>query len=169
MTDLAVGTVNHPDDAVQFGGHYATDAPIDFFVTLGAGDSNTIYIIDPNGQIANNTGANFTKFYASLLSGPAGTTLVGKGQDTGQFGLPTAVSPTELVWSGPPGLLAGEFTFISFAFTLPEAATGPETVEVAFGPTLSSVPEPSSSAMILLGFLGLGLAGSRSARARRCA
>jgi hypothetical protein len=79
VTDLAVGTVNHPEDAVQFGGHYATDAPMDFFVTLGAGDSNTIYIIDPNGQIANNTGANFTKFYASLLSGPAGTTLVGKG------------------------------------------------------------------------------------------
>jgi hypothetical protein len=169
VTDLSIGTVNHTDDAVQFGAHYATDAPIDFFITLGAGDSNTIYFIDPSGQIANNTAATFTKFYASLLSAPAGTTLTGTGQDTGQFGFPTAVSPTELVWSGPPGLLAGEFTFISFTFTLPEPATGPETVEVAFGPTLSSVPEPSSWAMMLLGFLGLGFAGSRYARARRSA
>jgi hypothetical protein len=71
VTDLAVGTVNHPDDAVQFGGHYATDAPIDFFVTLGAGDSNTIYIIDPNGQIANNTG-EFYEILCQLAVGSGG-------------------------------------------------------------------------------------------------
>jgi PEP-CTERM motif len=165
--DLGIGSVDTTDDAVQFGANYTSDGLIYFTVTLGQGDANTLYFIDPSDQLYNESSSTFPNFYAYLISGPTGAALVAAGQDEGAFGLGTSVSPTELKWSGPPGLPPGEFTFLAFKFTLPEPVVGTETVEIAFGPGSLPVPEPSTWAMMMLGFAGLGFAGFRSARARR--
>jgi PEP-CTERM motif len=66
-----------------------------------------------------------------------------------------------VAFNGPPGLGAGNSTDIEVIISVP--SSGPETFEVVLTPT--AVPEPSTWAMMLLGFAGLGYAGYR----RRCA
>jgi hypothetical protein len=168
VSDLAIGTASTTDDAVQFGASYTSDGLIYFTVTLGHADANTKYYIDPSNQIFNNSAATFPNFYAYLISGPAGTVINGAGQDETEFGLAVSVSPTEIQWPGKPGLPSGEFTFLAFTFTVPQPVVGTETVEVAFGPAaLTPVPEPSTWAMMMLGFAGLGFTSYRATRARR--
>jgi hypothetical protein len=75
------------------------------------------------------------------------------------------VFPGVLALPGGPGLPSGFVTQIGVGFTLASPATGTETVVLYLSPT--PVPEPSTWAMMLLGFAGLGFAGHRATRARR--
>jgi hypothetical protein len=147
LTDSPIGPVNPMDHAAQLGAHYTADAPIDFVFTVQGGNGDTIDLINPNGKITNSTVASFPIFYASLRSASAG------GQDVGQFGLPTAVLPADLGWGGPPNLVAGHSTFVSFASAFPEPIEGFETVATALGPKLHPI---STWTKMLIGFAGLG-------------
>jgi hypothetical protein len=161
VSSLAIETTFLGANAVQFDANYTSPAPIVFTLTVdGSGD---YFIGVPFGDITNCTGASFPSFFALLMGAPAGVMFDGAGGDPAVFSNFTHFPPStsEVAFNGPPGLGAGNSTDIEVIISVP--SSGPETFEVVLTPT--AVPEPSTWAMMLLGFAGLGYAGYR----RRCA
>jgi hypothetical protein len=102
----------------------------------------------------------------------AGATELYSGTLTGPGAKESTVTPGESeTFSGSVSLLAGET--LTFAvnrdgnFGADSTGLTATITSLALGPTTaSSVPEPSTWAMMLLGFLGLGFAGYHKARRR---
>lgn len=105
----------------------------------------------------------------NVVSAPLGTTLNDGGTAGNAFGLPTFnADSTGAVFAGVsglpggPGLPNGFFTQLSIGISLASPADRTETVVLYLSPT--PVPEPSTWAMMMLGFAGLGFAGYRATR-----
>jgi hypothetical protein len=73
--------------------------------------------------------------------------------------LTSVIQPGELTAGCGTGLCFFENAFVEAAFQ------GDLTVSYVYTPAITGIPEPSTWAMILLGFVGLGYAGYRRARA----
>ena len=174
VNSLVIGTVLNTDDAVLFGADYTAAAPIYLTLTLSADDSNTTFFVSqiPNDNLlTNNSGVVFSNFYVDLVSAPKGTIFDAAGASDA-FGPPTFLAgQTMLVYPGVaslpggPGLPNRFSTQLGFEFSLASPAVRTETVVLYLSPT--PVPEPSTWAMMMLGFAGLGFAGYRATRARR--
>ncbi|HEX9168770.1 MAG TPA: PEPxxWA-CTERM sorting domain-containing protein [Roseiarcus sp.] len=160
-------------DIVTFGADYTADAPIYITLTLGAGDSDTqLLLANGTNLLTDNSGVTFSNFYINILGYPPGTTLNGGCTAGNAFGLLTFnANSTGAVFAGLPGLPGGPglpnffSTQLSIGISLASPAERTETIVLFLSPT--PVPEPSTWAMMLLGFTGLGYAGFRSNRARR--
>ena len=170
---LNIVTIFNTNDAVIYGADFTADAPIYITITLSAGGSNTQFFLAPGGNLlTNNSGVTFSNFYMDLLGYPPGTTLNGGGTAGNAFALPTFnADATEAVFSGVsglpggPGLPDGFSTTLAIGISLASPPVRTETIVLYIGPT--PVPEPSTWAMMMLGFAGLGFAGYRATRARR--
>jgi hypothetical protein len=175
VSPLEIGTIFSTDDAVLFGSDYTAAGPIYLTLTLSAGDSNTEFVVSQipdDNFLANNSGVVFSNFYVALESAPKGTMFVAAGSSSNAFGPPSYLAgqtmlayPGLVSLPGGPGLPNGFSTQIGFEFTLASPATRTETVVLYLSPT--PLPEPSTWAMMLLGFAGLGFASYRATRARR--
>ncbi len=153
VTDLAFTT-----DDIQYSADYTSRADIDFFITVSGPGS---YLIGyPIASVTNSTGSLFSSFYAYLVDAPAGSTFNQAGWNSHVFSNDPIFTPpfpntTELLFSGAPGLGAGDTTIIEAGFLIPAADSGTQSVEVILTPT--AIPEPSS---LILGFLGaIGVLG----------
>jgi PEP-CTERM motif len=173
VSPLDIGTTVNTDDTVIYGSNYTAAAPIYITLTLGGGDSNTqFFVVQSPNFLANNSGVVFRNFYVDLVSAPRGTTFNEAGSAGNAFGTPIfnagmtgMVFPGVPALPGGPGLPSGFVTQIGVGFTLASPADRTETVVLYLSPT--PVPEPSTWAMMTLGFAGLGFAGYRATRARR--
>ena len=163
MSSLAIDTLFNTDNSVSFDATYTSAAQIVLTLTVnGSGD----YFIGAPGNITNSTSASFPSFFALLVGAPAGATFDKSSWDGSVFSNGTVLSPpfpnsTETTFNGPPGIGAGDSTTLGVGFSIPASAVGPQTFEVVLTPSVASVPEPSTWAMMLLGFAGLGFTGYR--------
>jgi PEP-CTERM motif len=162
VSSLAIETTFMTDDSVQFDANYTSPARI--VLTLTVDGSGNYFIGAPFGDITNGTGASFPSFFAFLVGAPAGVTFDEASWEDAVFSNGANFIPptSEVAFNGPPGLGAGDSTEIGVGFSVP--SSGPETFEVVLTPTAAAVPEPSTWAMMLLGFAGLGYLGYRSSR-----
>jgi hypothetical protein len=145
------------NDVADFG----LNNPADLFTSLqGALD---LYRYSAPGTPSFSTNPNDTAYFS--VDGGA-TEIVGFNQysqgDFGDFGPLTQVCPGGLYLGGPVGLIQDAFgcnneTGEAFTMASPEF----KMLE-AIG--YNAVPEPSSWAMMILGFIGLGLAGHGASR-----
>jgi PEP-CTERM motif len=158
VSSLAIGsTFFGTDDSIQFDANYTSPAPIVFTLTVdGSGD---YFIGVPFGDITNGTGGSFPSFFAFLMGAPAGVAFDGAGWDPAVFSSGTNFPPStsEVALNGPPGLGAGNSTGIEVFVSVP--SSGLETFEVVLTPV--AVPEPSTWAMLALGFAGLAFTARR--------
>jgi hypothetical protein len=175
VNSLVIATADNTDDAVFYGSDYTAAAPIYLTLTLSAGDSNTNFFVSqiPNDNfLANNSGVVFSNFYVDLVSAPKGTIFDAAGSSDNAFGPPTFLAGETMLFypgvaslPGGPGLPNGFSTQLGFEFSLASPAARTETVVIYLSPT--PLPEPSTWAMMMLGFAGLGFASYRATRARR--
>jgi hypothetical protein len=164
VSSLAIGTTFTTDDSVNFDATYTSPAPIIFTVTInGSGH----YFIGTTSDVTNDTSASFPSFYALLVGAPSGAILNEASWQGATFSNGVSFTPpfpntTEVSFNGPPGIGAGDTTQLGVGFTI--SNSGSETFEVVLTPTVVSVPESSTWAMMLLGFAGLGFVGYRTTR-----
>ncbi len=153
-----------------------TDVTISALLYSSTGDpgtgSATVYLTDSIG--AGTTTANeiaratLTEVFTGLTL-PAGTYYVIEASDTGSAVGADWGEPEFPVETTAPGVtIHTDLIASSLASYSPASAFAADTGDgFAFSITGSPVPEPSTWAMMMLGFAGLGYAGFRSARARR--
>ena len=113
----------------------------------------------------------------SFLVGLLGENALGNGFDSASFQI---LQGGNVIYSRSFSDLAGADAFFSNDLIDVSLGTSPDNIEIAFDEMLSAgegfsfsygaaapaaVPEPSTWAMTLLGFAGLGFAGYRRARA----
>jgi hypothetical protein len=168
VSSLAIETTYVTDDSVQFDANYTSPAQIVFTLTVDG--SGAYFIGAPFGDVTNSTSTSFPSLFAYLVEAPVGTTLNEAGWDSHVFSngptfIPSFPITTEVAFTGPPGLGSGASTDISVGFAVPVSVSGPYTVEVVLTPT--AAPEPSTWALLLLGFAGIGYVGYRRAREPR--
>jgi hypothetical protein len=153
VTDLAFTS-----DNIQYSADYTSRAEIDFFITVSG--PGTYDVGFPIANVTNSTGSLFSSFYAYLVDAPAGSTFNSAGWNSNVFSndpifIPPFPNTTELLYSGAPGLAAGDTTIISAGFQIPAADSGTQSVEVILTP--AAIPEPSSFVLGLIGTIaGLG-------------
>ena len=164
VSGLAIDTMFNTDDSVSFDATYTSAARI--VLTLTVNGSGDYFIGGPVETITNDTGATFPSFFALLVGAPAGATFNESSWNGSVFSNGTVLSPpfpdaTEVTFNGPPGIGAGNSTELGVGFIIPASAVGSQTFEVELTPSVASVPEPSTWAMMLIGFAGLCFAGYR--------
>jgi hypothetical protein len=174
----------------------SSSAVADFIYTVDlpfAGDVTVTGTITTDGTLGTLTAANFLNWDFIVSSSslgvsneitPADTTLARfegiTATDVSLFILPPALIDVEsagnqvIVTPVPPGFFAEQLRV-----STPQATDGPEIglpmsgVELATGGVavipLPAVPEPSTWAMLLIGFAMIGFASRISPRASRCA
>jgi hypothetical protein len=157
VSSLAIGTTFTTDDSISFDATYTSPSRI--VLTLSVDGSGSYLIGAPYADVTNDTGASFPSFYALLVGAPAGVTFNAAGWQDTIFPNGTTFSPafphtTQVTYNGPPGIGVGDSTDISVGFTTTDS--GSQTFEVVLTPTVASVPEPATWAMMLAGFGGLG-------------
>ncbi len=113
MSSLTIDTTITTDDSVNFDATYTSPTRIVF--TLSVNGSGRYFIGVPFGVITNDTGAAFSSFYALLVGAPVGTTFGATGYELNAFPNGTTLSPpfpnaTQVTFSGPPGIGAGDMT-----------------------------------------------------------
>jgi hypothetical protein len=167
VSSLAIETTFTTDDSVQFDADYTSAAPI--VLTLTVDGSGDYFIGVPIGSVTNSTSASFPSFFAFLEGAPAGATFNEATWEDAVFTNGTSFIPafpntTEVSYNGPTGIGAGDSTSLNVGFSIPDSVTGPETFKVVLTPTTAAVPEPSTWAMMLVGFAGLAYAGFRRSR-----
>ena len=165
-----------------------TDVTISALLYSSTGDpgtgSATVYLTDSIGagtttanEIARATLTDLPVLFSTStpevvftgLTLPAGTYYVIEASDTGSAVGADWGEPEFPVETTAPGVtIHTDLIASSFASYSPASAFAADTGDgFAFSITGSPVPEPSTWAMMMLGFAGLGHAGFRSARARR--
>jgi hypothetical protein len=167
VTDLSGGGVSVK---------YALDSPATLFASTGGGHITVAFNLDTAI-----TAADITN---TTPSPPTFTKVIGVGSvpgDTGGFG--TFTAGLQGNWNGTSNNFAGPITFdiagistsdfvanskgfIAVADVLGNVGTGEVGGKIG---TIVGTPEPSTWAMMLLGFAGLGFAGYRKARGARAA
>jgi PEP-CTERM motif len=169
VSSLVIDTTFNTDDSVSFDATYTSAARIVLTLTLnGSGD----YFIGPEPSgvtITNDTSASFPLFHALLVGAPTGVTFNEASWFPDVFSggagfIPSIFNATEVTFFGPPGIGAGDSSVLNLGILIPDSVTGSQTFEVVLTPSVASVPEPSTWAMMLLGFVGLGYAGYRASR-----
>jgi PEP-CTERM motif len=165
-----------------------TDVTISALLYSSTGDpgtgSATVYLTDSIGagtttanEIARATLTDLPVLFSTStpevvftgLTLPAGTYYVIEASDTGSAVGADWGEPEFPVETTAPGVtIHTDLIASSLASYSPASAFAADTGDgFAFSITGSPVPEPSTWAMMMLGFAGLGYAGFRSARARR--
>jgi PEP-CTERM motif len=165
-----------------------TDVTISALLYSSSGDpgtgSATVYLTDSIGagtttanEIARATLTDLPVLFSTStpevvftgLTLPAGTYYVIEASDTGSAVGADWGEPEFPVETTAPGVtIHTDLIANSLASYSPASAFGADTGDgFAFSITGSPVPEPSTWAMMMLGFASLGYAGFRSARARR--
>jgi hypothetical protein len=157
VSSLAIDTTFTTDDSVSFDATYTSPSWI--VLTLSVDGSGSYFIGAPFGDVTNDTGASFPSFYALLVGAPAGATFNEASWVSAIFTNGAALNPpfpntTQVTCSGPPGIGVGESTQLGVGFST--SGSGSHTFEVVLTPTVASVPEPATWAMMLAGFGGLG-------------
>jgi hypothetical protein len=167
VTDLSGGGVSVK---------YALDSPATLFASTGGGHITVAFNLDTAIMAADITN--------TTPSPPTFTKVIGVGSvpgDTGGFG--TFTAGLQGNWRGTSNNFAGPITFdiagistsdfvanskgfIAVADVLGNVGTGEIGGKTG---TIVGTPEPSTWAMMLLGFAGLGFAGYRKARSARAA
>jgi hypothetical protein len=171
VTDLSGGGVS-----VKF----ALDAPATFFASTGGGHITAAFNLDTAITAADITGLPVTPTFTFTspvngVPGPSG------GFGNFSAGLKGDWSGTSNHFAGPidftiAGVSVSDFEanakgFFAVADVLGSNGTGEAggKIETTISQTIVGTPEPSTWAMMLLGFAGLGFAGYRKAHSARTA
>jgi hypothetical protein len=130
------------------------------FAAIGSGNTDTLGLLSQNGNAFNYTGTAFTllvNFTApSIASGTFAALLTGEVSGANNGGVQfTFTNPTQ-TFNSPSG---------PFSLTVNNLSVGGSNVNTPItGFILAAVPEPSTWAMMLVGFGGIGLAMRRRRR-----
>jgi hypothetical protein len=159
---LSIVSYFNTDDGVLYNADFTAIAPIDITFQVGAGPSATYYLGLPGGDtVTNDTDSPFLGFDVKVETIISGTAITLAGRDPTLFPNVIISDATEAKFSGPPGLQPGGTMSFGVTFTVPAFGGDFEYVELVLTP---SVPEASTWAMMLAGFVGLGFAGYRASR-----
>jgi hypothetical protein len=164
LPTLSITSLVNANDSVFFNAYLFTTGSLDFDVTVsGPG----MYFIG-NGRVFNSTdyagpgtGVDFIGLEATLENAPAGSQIGSYERDPNSYASATLVSPTTIIFNGPPGIPVEESAFFNVGYAI--TGSGPQTFEVVLTPQI--VPEPSTLVLGLIGAVtGLGYLASRRGR-----
>ena len=164
MSGLAIDTMFNTDDSVSFDATYTSAARI--VLTLTVNGSGDYFIGGPVETITNDTGATFPSFFALLVGAPAGATFNEVELEWQCLLQRHCPQPSVSRCHGgdlqrPARDRGRRLNRTRRRLHNTGFGGGLETFEVELTPSVASVPEPSTWAMMLIGFAGLCFAGYR--------
>jgi hypothetical protein len=137
----------------------------DISTALGYSGTHIITILAKQsgiGSIAVNPGTvSFTANGLIGVPGPTTESFLLNGTPVANHTFPASAGSDSASAPTPAGLLSSETESIAATFT---AASQDQEATVEYAATGTFVPEPSTWAMMLVGFAGLGFAGYRTSR-----